>query len=210
MLAEERFPTVACFVLVLYYLWSSYSSFTDKYQDLGLALFKHYKSHKTSLHKQVTDMTLNTNSLPESTRNAVGNRDNLMKIPKELFRMACEELMPIRESVWVLLLKVTLILSFVFFVFSLIMVVNVSATPAMRTFLTFASGSLPKIVAIYMDGRRKKKIEALTADEKIPLIVQEYIETISAVNQGQENNGVDVDEMRPQNANEENIELAIM
>ena len=155
-------------------------------------------------------MTLNTNSLPESTRNAVGNRDNLMKIPKELFRMACEELMPIRESVWVLLLKVTLILSFVFFVFSLIMVVNVSATPAMRTFLTFASGSLPKIVAIYMDGRRKKKIEALTADEKIPLIVQEYIETISAVNQGQENNGVDVDEMRPQNANEENIELAIM
>ena len=90
------------------------------------------------------------------------------------------------------------------------MVVNVSATPAMRTFLTFASGSLPKIVAIYMDGRRKKKIEALTADEKIPLIVQEYIETISAVNQGQENNGVDVDEMRPQNANEENIELAIM
>ena len=87
---------------------------------------------------------------------------------------------------------------------------NISATPAMRAFLTFASGSLPKIVAIYMDGRRKKKIEALTADEKIPLIVQEYIETISAVKQGQENNGVDVDEMMSQNANVENIELAIV
>ena len=210
LLVEESLPFVACFVLVLYYLWSSYSSFTDKYQDLGLALFKHYKSYKTSRHSQVTDMMLNTNSLPENTRNAVGNKDDLMKIPKELFRMVCEELMPIRESVGVLILKVTLIVSFVFFVFSLIMLFKVSATPAMRAFLTFASGSLPKIVAIYMDGRRRKKIEALTADEKIPFIVLEYIEAISAVNQGQENNGVDVDEIMSQNANEENIELAIV
>ena len=87
---------------------------------------------------------------------------------------------------------------------------NVSATPFMRAFVTFLSGSLPKIVAIYMDGRRKKNIEGMTADEKIPLIVQEYIEGISAVNQGQENSGVDVDEVTLQNVNEENIELAIM
>ena len=96
------------------------------------------------------------------------------------------------------------------FAFSLIMLHNVSSTPAMKALLTFASGSLPKVIAIYMDGRRRKSIEALTADEKIPLIVQEYIEAISAVNQGQENNGVDVDEMMSQNANVENIELAIV
>jgi len=206
LLSEESLPFVACSVLVLYYIWSSYSSFTNKYQDLGLAVFKLYKSYKESQDIQVTDMTQNT----DSTQNALGSRDIVMKIPKELFHIACEELMPIRESVCVLILKVIIIVSFVFFVFSLIMLHNVSATPVMRTLLTFLSGSLPKIVAIYMDGRRQKNIEAMTADEKIPLIVQEYIKGISAVNQGQENSGVDVDEVMLQNVNEENIELAIM
>lgn len=208
LLNEESLPFVALSVLVLYYFWSSYSSFTNKYQDLGLALFKHYRDR--SQHSQVTDMNLNTDSLPENTQNYLGSKDNLMKIPKELFRMAYEELMPIRESVCVLILKVTLIVSFVFFVFSLIMLLNVSATPVMRALLTFLSGSLPKIVAIYMDGRRQKNIEAMAAEEKIPFIVQEYIEGTSTVNQGQRNSGVDVDEEMLQNENEENIELRIM
>jgi len=68
LLSEESLPFVACFILVLYYFWSSYSSFTNKYQDLGLAVFKHYKSYKKSQDIQVTDMTLNT----DSTENAVG------------------------------------------------------------------------------------------------------------------------------------------
>ena len=155
-------------------------------------------------------MNLNTDSLPENTQNYLGSKDNLIKIPKELFRMAYEELMPIRESVCVLILKVTLIVSFVFFVFSLIMLLNVSATPVMRALLTFLSGSLPKIVAIYIDGRRQKNVEALAAEEKIPFIVQEYLEGTSTVNQGQRNSGVDVDEEMLQNENEENIELRIM
>lgn len=205
LLTKESLPFAACSVLVLYYLWSSYSSFTNKYQDLGLALFKHYKSFKTSRHGQITDVILNTDPLLENTQNASGNSDNPVKIPKELFQMAYEELMPIRESVCVLILKVTLIVSFVLFVFSLIMLLNVSATPAMKAFLTFASGSLPKIFAIYMHGRRQKDIETLTADEKIPLIVQKYTETIFAVNKGQENSRVDIDEEMSQNVNEENI-----
>ena len=210
LLTKEGLPFAACSVLVLYYLWSSYTSFTNKYQDLGLALFIHYKSYKTSRHSQVMNVTLTKDPLLENTQNAVGNNDNLVKIPKELLQMAYEELMPIRESVCVLILKVTIIVSFVLFVFSLIMLLNVSASPAMRAFLTFASGSLPKIVAIYMDGRRQKNIEALTADEKIRLIVQKYIEAISAVNHGQENSGVDIDEEISHNVNEENIQLAIM
>ena len=155
-------------------------------------------------------MILNTDPLLENTQNAGGNNDNLVKIPKELFQMAYEELMPIRESVCVMILKVALIVSFVLFVFSLTMLLNESATPVMRAFLTFASGSVPKIVAIYMDGKRQKSIKTLTADEKIPLIVQKYIEAISAVTQGQEKNGADIDEETSQNVNEENIQLVIM
>jgi len=95
LLSEESLPFVACFVLVLYYFWSSYSSFTNKYQDLGLAVFKHYKSYKKSQDIQVTDMTLNT----DSAQNAAGNQNNVMKILKELFHTACEELMPLSEKV---------------------------------------------------------------------------------------------------------------
>ena len=43
LLTKEGLPFAACSVLVLYYLWSSYSSITNKYQDLALALFKHYR-----------------------------------------------------------------------------------------------------------------------------------------------------------------------
>ena len=195
LLSEESLPFIACFGLVLYYLWSSYSSFTNKYQDLGFALFKHYKPYKKSQRSQVTAMTLNTDPLLENTQNAVGNKDNVMKIPKELFQMACEELMPIRESVCVLILKVGITVSFVCLVFSLTILLNVGATPVMRTLIAFLSGSFPKIVTMYMDGRRQKKIKAMIAGEEIPQIVQEYIEGASAANhdQRQLNSGSDVD-----------------
>ena len=52
----------------------------------------------------------------ENTSSPEGN-GNVVKIPKELFDMACEELMPIREGVCNLFLKVFLILSFVFLAF---------------------------------------------------------------------------------------------
>ena len=80
----------------------------------------------------------------------------------------------------------------------------------MRALLTFLSGSLPKVVAIYIGGRRQKNIESMAADEKISFVVQEYLEGTSTVNQGQRNSGVDVDEEMLQNENEENIELRIM
>jgi len=196
LLSEESLPFIACFVLVLYYFWSSYSSFTNKYQDLGLTLFKHYKSYKKSRrHSQVTDMTISTDSLLENTQNAVDTKYDVMKIPKELFHMACEELMPIRESVCVLILKVALTVSFVFLVFSLTILLNVGATPVMRTLIAFLTGSFPKIVAMYLDGRRQKKIKAMIAEETIPQIVQEYIERASAANhdQRQLNSGSDVE-----------------
>ena len=193
LLSEESLPFVACFVLVLYYLWSSYSSFTNKYQDLAFLLFKHFKPYRTSQHGQVTDMALNTESLLENNQNAFGNKDCAMKIPQKLFYMACEQLMPIRESVCVLILKVATTVSFVFLVFSLTILLNVDATPVMRTLIAFLTGFFPKIVAIYMDGNREKKIKVMIAEEKIPEIVQEYIEGASAANLRQVNSGSDVD-----------------
>ena len=192
LLNEESLPFVACFVLVLYYIWSSYSSFTNKYQDLALALFKNVKSYRTSRHSQVTDTSLDTDSVLENTQTTVGNKDNVMKIPQKLFYMAREELMPLRENVCVLILKVTILVSFVLLVFSSTVSLNVGATPVMRTLIAFLTGIFPKLVAIYLDGGSQKKIKAMIAEEKIPEIVQEFIEGTSAWNH-QINSGLDVD-----------------
>jgi len=206
LFSEESLPYVACFVLVLYYAWSSYSSFTNKYQDLAFALFKHYKK---SQDQKFDVRALNSTDQVQENIGA-DYEDNLMKIPKELFRMACEELMPIRENVCVLLLKVTIIVSFVFLVFLTAMLINVGATPVMKALLTLLTGIVPKIVAIYINGSRQRKIEDMFTDQKIPKILREYFRKASRSCQGPDNYGADVNETLSQNVNEENIELIIM
>ena len=208
LLSEESLPFMACIVLVFYYVWSSYCSFTNKYQDLALALFKQYKR---SGHRQVTDLTKNTDLCQENTPNSADNENSVMKIPKGLFLVSCEELMPIREGVCILILKITIIVSFVLLVFSLTMLLNVDATPVMKALLTFFTGSFPKIVAIYVDGGRQKKIEAMVNDEKIPKIVGDYITGTSSKSiQGHENRSVDSDETLLLDVGGENIEMVNM
>ena len=192
----ESFLYVAGFVLVLYYIWRSYSSFTNKYRDLALALLKQVKSYKTSRpvgHSQVTDMSLETDSLLQNTQTTVGTKDNVLKIPQKLFYMACEELMPLRESVCKLILKITLWVFLAILVFSVTVLLNVGLTPIMKTLIAFLTGLFPKIVEICRDGGNQKKIEAMIAEEKIPKIVQEYMEGTSAANQQQLNRGSVVD-----------------
>lgn len=189
-------------VLFLYFIWSSYSFFTDKYQDLALGLFKHYK--KSRHHKfDANNTALNSNQVQVNI--AADYDDNVIKIPKELYHVACEELMPIREAVCILILEISSIVSLVFLVFSIIVLRDNGATPIMKALVTFFTGFFPKIIAI--DGGRKKKIEAMATDEKIPRIVREYINKRSGPNRGQENNGADVDEVMLLDLNDVNIEL---
>ena len=124
--------------------------------------------------------------------------------------MAYEELMPIREGVCIMILKVTTIVSFVLLVFSLTMWLNVGATPVMKALLTFLTGSLPKIASIYVYGGRQKGIAAMVIDEKIPKIMQDYTNETSWSNQEQESCGADADAVMLINVNENNIELVNM
>ncbi|KAL9964353.1 hypothetical protein ACROYT_G027984 [Oculina patagonica] len=155
---EETLPYIACFILVFYYLWSSYSSFTNRYQALALTLYKHYRTLPV-----VTDQEVVNTSIPGT----------VVKIPKELFDLACEQLMPIRVSVCTLVLRVALILAFVLLVFSLMAENHVSATPATRALLTFLSGLLPKIIDIFIDGGQKN-IEKTAIEEKVHYIIDDY------------------------------------
>ena len=159
--SEDSLPYLACFILVFYYVCSSYSSFTGKYQFLALTLYKHHKKSPAVTDQQETERyTL----IP----------DTVMRIPKELFDEACERLMPIRVGVCILVLRLAVILAFIFLVFSLPMWYHVSVTPVTRALLMLLSGLLLKIIDIFISDGGQKNIETTAIDEKVSYIIEDY------------------------------------
>lgn len=108
-------------------------------------------------------------------------RDFVVRIPQDLFDVACDKLIPLRESVCILFLKVILILSFVSLTFWFILRFNVGATPVMRALATFFIGSFPKILGISGIGDRQRKLKATIIEEKIPEIVRDHVNGTSNI-----------------------------
>ena len=193
LLSEKGLPYVVCFVLILYYLLSSYSSFVNKYQDLSLMLFKFYKQLRIKQYDQISDDELPMNLEQIDTPNS-DTRGVVVRIPQDLFDVACDKLMPLRESVGILFLKVILILTFVSLTFLFILRFNIGATPVMRALATFFTGSFPKILGISGIGDRQRKLKATIIEEKIPEIVRDYVNGTSNIYEmvaGDENGLVD-------------------
>ena len=172
LFSEKSLPYVACFILVCYYLWSSYSSFTKKYHDLSLMLYKFYR--QSQQHELISKEQLQLDDEEIDTPNS-DTRVYEVTIPEGLFDTACEDLMPVREGVCTLLLKVTSILSFVYLTFLLILRMDIGATPVMQALATFFTGSFPKILAIYFDRNRQRRYESTVIEEKVSNIVQNYM-----------------------------------
>ena len=84
----------------------------------------------------------------------------MKRIPRELFDMACEELMPIYES------NVDESHHKRDLRFGCFLVNNVVASPVTKTLLTFAAGSFPKVVTIYIERRRKRNLKTSLIVEK--------------------------------------------
>lgn len=206
LLSEESLPFIVLFVLVCYYMWCSYSSFSTKYHDLSLTLFKCYQQNRQRQNPgEAAVIITNDPEQPNRTTSPTDESGNVIKIPEELFDRACEELMPVREGVCVLFLKVVSILSCVLGVFFLIMQLDSGATPVMKALVTFFTGSLPKIVTIYLDGGRRKTVDEMVIEERAPKIVQDYIDNCS----GAEKSEADTEVIIP-DENEEAIEMVIV
>ena len=182
-LSEEHLPYVACFVSVLYYIWSSYSSFTEKYHELALALYDCYKESKRTQFQDVPSTSDQLLELPNNTRDL----DNVMAIPKELFGIACEERLPLREGVYKLILKITVIVSTVIIVFSWVTASSFDTTPLMKTLLAFLTFAFPKIVDIYVNGEWQKELQERVMKENVPKIVDKFINATSMTTQAQRN-----------------------
>ena len=203
--SEEHLPYVACSVFVLYYIWSSYSYFTKKYHELALALFYY---NKNSRQNPVSYVPHSSNQLQNLPSTAGTDLENIMAIPKRLFDVACEELMPLREGVCKLILKIILIVSSVLIVFTLTILSTSETTPLMKTLLTFLTLSSPKIVAIYVDGGWQEKKRTMVVEEKVPKIVEKFLSEASETNREQRGRNVKTDEVIL--VNEDYIELARM
>ncbi|PFX12437.1 hypothetical protein AWC38_SpisGene23607 [Stylophora pistillata] len=191
----EHLPYVACRVwfLFFYYIWTSYSSFTKAYHELSLALFHCNKLSRSD------DQLLKLPITPHEI--------DIMAIPKELFDMACEELMPLRERVCILILKITVLVSFVLIVFSLTMKSSSDTTPLIKTLLTFLTLSFPKIVAMYVGGGWQKKLRATVIKEKVPKIVEKFIRESSKTTRGHEQKDINVKNDEVILVNEDYMEL---
>ena len=196
---EQSLPIVACILLICYYFWSIYNSFANKYYDLSLIIFDFYKSEKDQISSEEL--------CSEGSTNFTDDRDIVLKIPKDLFDMACEELWPVREAVCLLLLKVILISTFIFLIFYLSVKLDIDVRPLAKIVLAFVTGLIPKIFLAYFDGNRHKRIEALAVKETVPKIIQKYLKRF---NDGQSNLGADHQEASLAiQGNEENIEIHI-
>ena len=201
---EESLPYTACFLLFCYHLMSAYSSFTNGYHDLSLAIFYCYKKQTSD---QISQEELCANDTNVTTDPSESKR-KMVKIPKELFDMACEEVKPIREALCLLFLKVAFILTFLFLVVYLTMQLHVDVNFVTKTIVAVFTGLFPKIVSKYFEGERQKRMEALAIEERAPKIVEAYLNRVPRANQGQENSGADTDEVRLQvDESEENTEI---
>ena len=153
VLCEENLPFVSCCVLVCVYLWSNYRSFTQKYKDLAVKLYERHRQQIVPHHNST--------------------KDDVKRIPKELFDLACEQMMPVGKSICEVLLKALLSMIFVSFIY-LSLTKFFNSSHLIRAFVLFVVGSFPKFVSMYV-YRGQRDTKAVVIEDKVRHIVQEYI-----------------------------------
>ena len=95
--------------------------------------------------------------------------DKVKRVPKELFDLACDELMPIRKVIYILVVKTSLSAIFIFLIFSFTTLMDASSK--MKCLVAFLAGTFPMIVNIYLDRGKQN----CNFDEKALKIAKEYI-----------------------------------
>ena len=170
VVSQQNLPEDGCCVVFACYLWKSYRSFIQKYQDLAVTLFEKHRQLKDNGRKTSLNMQ---NITPDYGRTI----DDVKRIPKALFDMACEELMPVRESACKVFLETALSALLVFPGFTLATLLNVS--PAIKALSIFTVALIPNIVTIFLDGRRRRNFEAQHGfDQNVGEIVKKFFNTV--------------------------------
>ena len=161
----EYLPIASLVVVIAYYTWLCWSSFTGKYDNLLVKLCKHYGAKTQDDDNELVKR----------------KEDNTSVIPKDLFEEACKKLKtPIGESRRIVVLKIVAILTVIFSLFAVIMAapgssdtVNIDIVKAAGMFLTV---SLPKISEmLFNKGSKMKELEDDIFDKRVKYVVDEYV-----------------------------------
>ncbi|XP_078366514.1 uncharacterized protein LOC144650663 [Oculina patagonica] len=153
-------PLATLLVVVAFYCWRCYNSFTRKYQNLAFKLYKHYT----------------TNARGEQDRHVRNLRQNAdaPAIPKDLFEKACKDLMPLRKSIGLLVVRLLALLTFFFVVFAVIMETP-DASDQAKAAATFFTALVPKIIEIvFSKDPRMEELDDEIFDKKLKNVVDEY------------------------------------
>lgn len=171
-------PYVILVVVIAYYVWRCYSSFTRKYDKLALKLYKHYKA-KTQGEEN----------------DSVHCRDNTKYvIPKKLFEEACTKMkMPLRESIGILLVKIIPILTGIFIFFAVIMDTP-GASDRTKAIGALFTTLLPYLVEMLFDkGSDMEKLEDEIFGDKVRCVVDEYFSNARNTTQNGSSNNNEAD-----------------
>ncbi|KAJ7334478.1 hypothetical protein OS493_014795 [Desmophyllum pertusum] len=153
----ETIKYLSISTILLKNVWDCYRSFTGKYDDLTVKLFKSYKeSYKKNNHKLINY-----------------KHGDVIAIPKDLFDKACVEMMPLDESVFELISRV-IVVSIIWVGFYGLLISIEDSTVGLINFLLSAFSS-----AIYLFvGSRistEKDRENVVSVERASNIVDDYI-----------------------------------
>lgn len=137
-------------------LYHCYYPFTRKYDDLAAKL--------SGFLKELVQQDENQNAIN------IIKHDNMEAIPKHLFDKACQEVMPLAENIWKLLLKISIILLPFFLVF------EIASPGTLKITAAFVVSAMPMIVEIVTEKKEDEteKLRKEWLDEKIQFIVDEY------------------------------------
>ena len=155
-------------LLVIFYLLSMYSIYTEKYLILKLHLIEICKSNYNDVIKQ--------------------DRQLVPKIPEELFDIVCRQVMPKGEGACILLINMAAQLFFLFLFFLALMAFakQVGADLVVKAFLAVFTGSLPRIVVLFFRKTTQRRSEELRLTDRLEDIVKRYDEGNVFVGDGYE------------------------
>lgn len=193
MLSPDYLPYASLGVALTYYVWMCYRSFTRKYVKLALKVYKHYK----------TKMQEKEGTRKEKERKA---RESQRIIPKDLFMEARNKIMPLRESISILVLKIIPIVNGIYILFLVIMETP-GASDRAKAILTLLTTLIPLIYEIlFGKDPDMEKLDDETLDETVESVVHEYLLPNSGNgnvgNQAIRNNNEDVNGENGSNNNE--------
>lgn len=170
-------PYITLILLALLYFLSNYRSFTNRYLNLKL---------------QLLDVCMNQDELKRDEiehghikKTVYFDEQHVPGIPKEVFDLACKEIMPKSRAFCLMLLKQSATLLFMFLIFLCIMAFAqpMGIAPTVQAFVAIVTGSLPKVLSFLSGSKRGRKIEELRLNSGLKDIAKRYAMDIVGPNQ---------------------------